>query len=196
MPRLPVDPPVRVTPHGAFGFQRKTAADGRCGYRNKYPCTHLGVDLAAKKGTPVYAPEECRVVISASDNNTPPLRGFGPGAVVLLGKSGMRHVLGHLDPDWWTSPAWQIPGSIFEGFIGPARTPSEGRVYREGEQIGVVAQDHVHWELSPMPTSYTKKAGTRYDPIAWAQGRAVVSGGRTSMLPLLLLLALSSGRRK
>lgn len=189
MPRLPVDPPVRVTPHGAFGFQRKSASDGRCGYKNKYPCTHLGVDLAAKKGTPVYAPERCRVVISASDNVTPPLRGFGPGAVVLLGDSGMRHILGHLDPDWWTSPAWQVPQSLFDGFIGPARAPSEGRIYREGEQVGVIAKDHVHWELS------TK--GKRYDPIAWAQGRgAVAAGGGDGHGGMLLLLLLAlAGRR-
>lgn len=188
--RLPVNPPAKVTPHGAFGFQRKSKADGACGRAGKYPCTHLGVDLAAPKGTPVYAPEASTVVITATDDVTPPLRGYGPGSVVLLGKSGMRHILGHLDPDWWRSPAWQIPGTIFEGFIGPDRMPTEGREYREGDQIGVIAKDHVHWEVS------TK--GKRYDPIAWAQGRNVAqgsSGGSQGGLILLLLLAFA-GRRK
>lgn len=191
MARLPIDPPVKVTPHGAFGFQRKKPADGACGRLNKYPCTHLGVDLAGKKGTPVYAPEAGYIVINALDDVTPPLRGYGPGSVVLLGKSGMRHILGHLDPEWWRAVAWQIPGSITEGFIGPDRMPSEGRTYREGEQIGVTSHlNHVHWEVST--------GGKRYDPLKWAQGRAVVqgsSGGGRGGLVLLLLLAIASRRK-
>lgn len=188
MARLPVAPPARITPHGAFGYQRRTAADGRCGYRNKYPCTHLGVDLAAPKGAQVVAPESGYVVVASYDNVTQPLRGYGPGAVVFLGDSGMRHILGHLDPEWWRAVPWQLPGGITEGFIGPSRMPAEGRRYREGEVVGVVAKDHVHWEVS------TK--GTRYDPVRWAQGRGLVAAGRSQNGLLLLLLALAMGARR
>jgi murein DD-endopeptidase MepM/ murein hydrolase activator NlpD len=191
MPRLPVDPPSKVTPHGAFGFARKTRSDGACGRSGKYPCTHLGVDLAGKKGTPVFAPEAGHVVIAAFDDATPPLRGYGPGAVVFLGASGMRHILGHLDPEWWRATPWQIPGvnaPLTQGFIGPDRMPAEGRVYREGEQIGVMSHlNHVHWEVS------TK--GKRYDPIAWAQGRSS-TGARGGHGALVLLLLLAMSRRK
>lgn len=188
--RPPLDVAIRVTPHGAFGFQRKKPADGRCGYKNKYPCTHKGVDMAASKGTPVYAPEAGVVVISVSDNVTPPLRGYGPGAVVLRGDSGVNHLLAHLDPDWWHSAAWQIPPTIFDGFIGPDRAPSEGRRYREAEQIGIVAKDHVHWEIS--------RGGNRYDPLVWlktggrsVRGGAAAGGGHGGLLLILLLAAAS-----
>lgn len=195
--RPPVDVAIRVTPHGAFGYQRKTSRDGRCGYKNKFPCTHKGVDLAASKGTPVYAPESGVVVLSVSDNVTPPLRGYGPGAVLLRGDSGVNHLLAHLDPEWWDALAWQIPASPFEGFIGPSRAPSEGRRYREAEQVGVIAKDHVHWEIS--------KGGNRYDPLAWLKtGGANVRAGATAPGGksgghgglILLLLAAFAARRK
>jgi len=190
MARLPVDPPVRVTPHGAFGFERKTKADGACGRLNRYPCVHLGVDLAAAKGTAVYAPEACKVVLASYDDVTPPMRGYGPGALLLLGKSGMMHVLGHLDPEWWRALRPTIPDSVFDGILGRPRMPTEDREYAEGEQVGVIAKDHVHWEV--------KAKGKRYDPIAWAQGRLLVEAKPASRsgLLLLLLLAALAGRRK
>lgn len=188
MPRLPVDPPINITPHGGFAYERKSPKDGRCGRLNRYPCVHQGVDLAAAKGTAVYAPEAGRVVIAAYDDVTPPLRGYGPGAIVFLGKSGMRHILGHLDPEWWRALRPQLPESPWDGLLGRPRMPTEGREYAEGEQVGVIAKDHVHWEVS------TK--GKRYDPIAWAQGRlAMAAAKRGPGLLLLLLLAAVASRR-
>lgn len=196
MPRLPVDPPVRVTPHGAFGFQRKGPSDGRCGYRNKYPCTHKGVDLARPKGAPVYAPEAGRIAVVATSNDASGMRGFGPGSVKLVGVSGVVHTLAHLDPDWWRSPAWQIPKSIFEGFIGPDRMPAEGRAYREGEQVGVVAHDHVHWEVTVPPPKGETGVGEKLDPLKWVAGRAGAAGGGDGHGGMLLLLLLAlAGRR-
>lgn len=193
MPSTPLRPPLRITPHGAFGFQRKSAADGRCGRLNKYPCVHRGVDLAAPKGTPVYAPEAGRVVISVTDNVTPPLRGFGPGAIVLLGDSGLRHILGHLDPAWWEAAPWaQLPG-LLPPVLWPDRSPVEGRRYREGEQVGIVASNHVHWEVSRTGREH---GGARIDPIAWAQTGALRSEGRGSMLWLVALAVLASDNRR
>ena len=193
MPATPLRPPLRVTPHGAFGFARKTTADGRCGYANRYPCVHRGVDLAAPKGTPVYAPESGAVVVSASDNDTPPLRGYGPGAVVFLGDSGLRHVLGHMDPAWWSELAWvrQLPGMLPDALV-PDRVPADGRRYAAGQQIGVVAKDHLHWEVSLTKSSGGGQPGTRIDPIAWARTGSVSGGGRGSMLWLLALVVLAS----
>ena len=64
MARLPVEN-KNVTPHGAYGFVRKTKADGGCGVKGVYPCTHKGVDLGGKAGTAVYAPERLRVTAFA-----------------------------------------------------------------------------------------------------------------------------------
>lgn len=189
MARMPVDPPFKTTPHGAFGYERKSKADGACGRLNTYPCTHLGVDLAGDVGQAVYAPEDGRVVIAAYDDVTPPLRGYGPGAIVFLGRSGYRHILGHLDPEWWRALRPQVPSGPFDGVIGRPRMPTEGREYKEGDQLGVMSSArHVHWEVS------TK--GKRYDPVAWLQGKLVTTGGGQSGLLLLLLLLMMSGRRK
>lgn len=199
MPRLPINPPVRVSPHGAYGFTRKSKADGGCGRSGKYPCTHKGVDLLGKKGTPVFAPEASRVVIAAYDDVTPPLRGYGPGAVMLLGASGLVHILGHLDPEWWTSTPWQIPGvnaPLTEGFIGKDRRPTDGRVYREGEQVGVTSHlNHVHWEMAtPRKSPRAGQLAERRDPLVWARGGS--ASGQSSVLPILLLAALASRRTR
>lgn len=192
MPRLPVNPPYHTTPHGAFGAVRKSAADGACGWRGIYPCTHNGVDLAAKKGTPVYAPERMRVLLAATDNVTPGLRGFGPGAVRAVGVSGAVHVLGHLDPKWWSEMVLQLPGSIFEGFIGKRGVPAEGKWFNEGEQVGIIAKDHTHWEVTV--------AKQKVDPVKWASGTLSVatapSGGGQSWVLLLLLLGMASSKRR
>lgn len=179
MPRAPLDD-YRVTPHGGFGQSRTKPTDGRCGYKNVYPCVHRGLDMAAPAGGAVYAPENGRVVISVSDNVTPPLRGFGPGAILFLGDSGMRHVLGHMDPTWWENSAWRgFPGALPKVLI-PDRVPADGRRYRQGEQMGVVAVDHLHWEVRD-------RDGKRYDPEGWARGRTVAEGGESQSWVLLIL---------
>lgn len=200
--RIPVDK-VRVTPHGAYGYVRRSAADGRCGKANVYPCTHKGIDLAGNAGTEVKAPERSRVVIAAFDDNTPPLRGFGPGAVMLKGDSGAVHILGHLDPEWWRAlrPRW--PDDPWrDGIIGRPRMPNEGRLYQEGEVVGVTSSpaDHVHWQVS--------MRGKVVDPMDWLRGRvrdeptidtAASSGGGAGALALLALGFLvlgSDGRRR
>lgn len=191
MPRLPLVPPIRVTPHGAFGFRRKSPKDGACGARGKYPCTHRGVDMAASKGTPVYAPERGYVAVAVFDNVTPGMRGYGPGAVKFVGQSGATHTLAHLDPKWWEETVWQVPGGIFEGFRGQPRMPTDGRWYREGEQIGVVAKDHLHWEVTVDPAKETK-----VDPLQWVSGRSAAAASSLSGLLLLLVLALAADSRR
>jgi hypothetical protein len=193
VPRLPVNPPYRTTPHGGFGVVRKSAADGACGWRGIYPCTHFGVDLAAKKGTPVYAPERMRVLLAAGDNTTPGLRGFGPGAVKAVGASGAVHTLGHLDPKWWSEYILRMPSSIWDGLVGKRGMPLEGRWYSEGEQVGVIAKDHVHWEVTV--------DRQKVDPVKWASGTLSVASAasgasQSGLLLLLLVLAFADTRRR
>jgi hypothetical protein len=94
----------RVGPNGAFRAIR-TKGRGQC--RHGYPCTHWGVDMvpASYYRGPlveaewwVRAPEDLVVDLVVVDDKTPPLGGYGPGAVLARGRSGTWHVFGHLSP--------------------------------------------------------------------------------------------------
>lgn len=68
-------------------------SDGGCGVKG-YPCTHWGVDLFADDPR-VFAPEGGEVV-AVANGTAAPWVGFGPGLVVIKGKSGFFHLLSHL----------------------------------------------------------------------------------------------------
>lgn len=96
---------ARVSPNGAFRAVR-TRGHGNC-RRGNYPCTHWGVDLvpASHYRGPIVdaewwcrAPEDLVVDLVVRDDETPPLSGYGPGAVLARGRSGTWHVFGHLSP--------------------------------------------------------------------------------------------------
>lgn len=96
---------ARVSPNGAFRAVR-TRGHGNCRQDN-YPCTHWGVDLvpASHYRGPIVdaewwcrAPEDLVVDLVVRDDETPPLSGYGPGAVLARGRSGTWHVFGHLSP--------------------------------------------------------------------------------------------------
>lgn len=127
----------RVSPNGAFRAPRPSRAQGWC---RVYPCTHWGVDLVpASYGTRepiadefrVRAPEDLVVDLVVRDNATPPLSGYGPGAVLALGRSGVWHVFGHLSP----------------ASLGALK---HGDAVRAGAFFGRLADQvkppHVHWE--------------------------------------------------
>lgn len=117
----------RVTPHGAYRFDRSTyRPDGR---------THLGLDLAGPRGTAVFAPEAGEVVarwtrapINRSDYRADarPWNGYGPAGVMLRGVSGHYHVLAHL-----------LASDLVE--LGPIASGA-----RVGSMSGL---NHVHWEV-------------------------------------------------
>lgn len=113
MARYPVDV-VRVTPHGAFGFLRdyKTPA-----------VTHWGVDLGGAAGTLVRAPED-GVVDTTASGTSPPFTGYDPGVVLIRGRSGYYHLLGHTIP-----------------------SVSPGQVVKEGQVVGKIGVNHVHYEV-------------------------------------------------
>lgn len=111
--------PVKVTPRGAYLFDRSTYKPGGK--------THLGVDLAAKRGTPVKAPEDGEVIAVWYGDDTPGWRRYGPGGVAVQGDSGVLHVLAHL-----------LPSGL----------PSVGARVSVGEVVGAVSGlRHVHWEV-------------------------------------------------
>jgi murein DD-endopeptidase MepM/ murein hydrolase activator NlpD len=111
--RYPVDV-VRITPHGGWSYFRPEQGEG-----GTY---HYALDLGGAAGTPVRAPED-GVVDTTASGTSPPFTGYDPGVVLLRGRSGYYHLLGH------TIPMVQA-----------------GQVVREGQQVGTIGVNHVHWE--------------------------------------------------
>lgn len=111
---------------GCFGCVRQTAADGSCGI-GTFPCQHFGVDMFATSPQ-VFAPED-GTVIDVADGNSAPFVGYGPGVVLMQGKSGFFHLLSHLD------------------FNSIAVRP--GQVIPEGMLVAKFDADtgHTHWEV-------------------------------------------------
>lgn len=157
MPRFPLrdDTPIRATPHGRYGAERRDASEGSCGV-SPYPCRHPGVDLAAPQGTAVVAPEP-GLVVEVATGDAKPWTGYGPGLVVLKGRSGGYHLLAHLEPE--VVPRWQKDAGILDD--RPTLYPL-ARPVAEGELLGYVSSaNHVHWEKRSDRTS------GRLDPVAW-----------------------------
>lgn len=141
--------PATITPNGAFGAVRLTSAQGACGV-SSHPCTHLGVDLRAPSGSPVYAPVR-GMVVATGDGESSPWRGYGPFVVVILGADGFYHLIAHMNP-------------------GLLRI---GEIVSPGQSIGTVSDaNHVHWELRRKltPGSGGTNATNNLDPMAWVSG--------------------------
>lgn len=151
MAKLPVAV-MQVTPHGAYNYPRAR--------RN-----HHGIDLAGKAGTLVYAPEDLVVLAvrrgARVERSASPLaagvglRGYHPAAVLALGRSGVVHVLGHLDD------------------AGPL--PAPGQSITEGAIVGQIGAkvNHVHWEVRDgqrYPWPRARRGADTFDPIAWMRG--------------------------
>lgn len=168
----------KVTPHGAFDYERRSEADGSCG-TSDYPCKHPGVDLAGNPGDAVYAPEDGTLVAVAAvepgEDLPRPWRGYGPGIVVMKGKSGRWHVLAHLEDDdlrqrwapFLTSgldPAKPIADQVNNVQLVIKRDGSKSvPVIHEGDIVGVIGgARHVHWEVRK------SLFGGRYNPAIWA----------------------------
>lgn len=115
---------------------------------------HAGVDLTGLPGAPVFAPEDGVVVkVLADANNVPGWRGYGPGVVLLRGRSGAFHNLAH---------------------VVPACRP--GDVVQSGAKVAEQsALRHVHWEVraTAQPTQGRAVVEDCVDPLAWVEGRIV-----------------------
>lgn len=160
---------VTVSPHGAFGYQRTAQTGGGC--PKGYPCTHPGVDLLAPAGTPVYAPEDGRVV-ALGDGASPPFTGYGPWVVEILGASGVYHLLAHMSPST------------------RALAPIGGMV-RAGQQVGTVGVNHTHWEVRRLATPGAGRTNMQNnsDPMAW---RAGSDGELADIIPIVIVGAAAT----
>lgn len=161
--RLPVAR-YRVSPHGGYAFVRETPADGACGI-GTHPCTHPGLDMVPLVPHDwCVAPERSVVRYVARDNDTSPLRGYGPCAVLLAGTwLGRRvwHVLGHLDPK-----------TLVDGV-------ARGRVFRAGERIARISlsANHVHWEIRKveLPPRGDERIPLTLNPLRWLRERELAA---------------------
>jgi murein DD-endopeptidase MepM/ murein hydrolase activator NlpD len=149
-PRPPIVP-VKVTPHGAFRYARRSPADGSCGTK-PYPCFHPGVDLFGPRGTEVHAPED-GVVVAVANGSSSPWKGYGPWLVIIKGASGVYHLLAHLSPE-------------------RASLALVGARVAAGQLVGVTSSaNHVHWEvrLKAIPdfAAGESNATNNLDPFAW-----------------------------
>jgi hypothetical protein len=206
MPRWPVEHP-RATPHGAYGYVRRNKSEGACA-NTGYPCTHSGLDLAGKQGTPVYAPEDGSVH-AVSGGSLPPFRGYGPGVILFRGKkTGVYHLLAHLErasmPDAEAPGNWLDYVTDFQPIWSEDERGAVRRQLQEGEQVGVTSgANHVHWEVrEPGPF------GKRGNPAEWLRRHEQLGlevpvadftasgGGGGGALLLLGLALLGGGGRK
>lgn len=118
---------------------------------------HAGIDLGARVGTPVFAPEAGIVVASIADADaTPGWRGYGPGVVVVRGNSGAYYNLAHVTP-----------------------IAREGDIVQQGAQVATVGQlawPHVHFEVRArlQPAGGAAVVEDCADPVAWIQRGEVV----------------------
>lgn len=123
---------------------RFSSADGSCGTKS-YPCVHWGVDLFADDRR-VFAPE-AGTILQISDGTKAPFIGYGPGVILLQGKSGVYHLLAHLS---------------FATIL-----PNKGEWVSEGQQLAMFDPkiNHCHYEVRIQPTGPSSE-NTR-DPEAW-----------------------------
>ena len=125
---------------------------------------HAGVDLMAAAGTPVVAPERCKVVVSLATRTPSQVTrgigtrrawdGYGPGVVIVRGESGWFHLLGHSDA---------------------SALPRVGTVFEEGERVtfvGPLNAPHTHWEVRAQlrPPSGRATVEVCADPFTWLAG--------------------------
>lgn len=170
---------------------------------------HWGLDLAGAYGTVVYSPEAGIVLYVSKGTGTaiklpPPLDGYGPGAIVIVGKSGVYHLLAHLDP---ASIEVRAGNLVAEG----------QRVATMPRKVGA-AGPHTHWEVrtgKAYDNPATREANTM-DPDEWVrtgapahtadvwtavkdgvrQGVANAKAKAIGDIAILLLLLLVASRRR
>ena len=125
-----------------------------------YSNHHLGLDIVAPTGTPLFAPEAGRVL----------WKGFGTQGgytIHFRGKSGLIHRFLHLSD------------------YAPATT---GKDYAEGDQLGKVGNTgmkqengkpmipHLHWDISLNGKIDIYNINNFIDPLAWLDAQTVGDG--------------------
>lgn len=208
---------VHITPHGGYGYVRTEAEAKRVGYRlcSKavgYPCTHRGLDLAAKAGTPVFAPEGGYLLYAVDGDDVRPFSRYGPALLVLKGASGYYHLLAHMAaPNPWgnyrtndiiakaqrlstpLAPVIRHTGSetTSTGETGPTIRMPMFKI-EEGMQLGYVSSaKHIHWEVRKRPDDRTSVI----NPEDWLASKGKSIADDQSWLWLVLGLLALKGRR-
>lgn len=102
-------------------------------------------------------------MVIAVSGDTPPFSGYGPGIVLLKGRSGFYHLLAHLE-------------------LGSIKV-MPGMPLAEGAPIGRfdAAHAHCHYEVRRKPTGPSDV--NTVDPVAWLK-----SAGGSSGVSVLLVL--------
>lgn len=154
MARCPVAG-CRVTPHGAFGYYRPDQVEqGVAGVR------HWAWDLGIETSSVVSAPE-AGVVDVARAADVSPWRGYGPNVVLIKGRSGVWHLLAHVD----------------------AIKVAVGDQVEEGQELARISQHapggpHTHWEVRrervPRYSDFDRVQDAHHanniDPAVWLAG--------------------------
>ncbi|MCO7218811.1 M23 family metallopeptidase [Klenkia sp. PcliD-1-E] len=142
---------ARNTPSGAqAGYVLPAAGRTSSCYGSRWGTTHLGVDIAAPIGTPVYAATAGTVQRAGAAT------GFGQ-AVYVLGTDGAVTVYGHVSRYYVRA----------------------GDRVQAGEQIADVGNEgqstgpHLHFEVHPSGAMYSGAV----DPVPWMSARGVVIRG-------------------
>jgi hypothetical protein len=133
---------------------------------------HRGLDLFAESPD-VYAPET-GLVVAVSDGKSPPFVGYGPGVILLLGKSGYYHLLSHLR---------------FSTI-----TVKPGMMVFEGQKIAEFDPEirHTHYEVRRQPTGPSET--NTVNPLKWLaeQQRPVVAAAPPSTYSPRKMLAAAA----
>lgn len=158
---------MRVTP-----LERFAPIGGRKAYlasRSDGARLHAGVDLAARQGTPVRAPEAGTIELAGAADTARAIRGwrwrgYGPDVILLKGDSGAWHVLAHLQ----------------------ALRVSRGDRVAVAQLVGEVSRlAHVHWEVTSESRPGRGRAVVEIsrDPMAWVEGTDRPYDGRAPIAP-------------
>lgn len=141
------------------------------GYKRTATHTHRGIDIRAKKGTPVYAVEGGTVQY-AYTSLASGFSGYGRVVVVRKASSGPWFLYAHLD----------------------SVSVTKGQTIRKGQKIGTVGNTcfrrsdpfascsgpHLHFEVSP--SRYPQEAeAERIDPVGWLQGGGGIGLGAVAL---------------
>jgi len=155
-------------------------------YQRSADHAHRGIDIPAKKGTPVLA-ARTGVVEQASSVWKQGFSGYGRH-VVIRHPRDERTLYAHLDTVS-VKPGQAVQEGAKIGTVGDTAFTAAGG-YTDSIKSG---GPHVHFEVSPRPYPQPSEA-SRLDPVAWLTG----SGGGLVTLATLAALgwaAVKLGRR-
>lgn len=121
---------------------------------------HRGIDLVARRGTPVQAVASGTVTHAFNDGSGVHrgFSGYGKVVVVREGSSGPYQLYSHLD-NVWVSRGQRVRKGEEIGTVG-------NTCYRRSDPTAQCQGPHLHFEVSRNPYPQPAEA-ERIDPVAW-----------------------------